>query len=185
MKRLAITGGAASGKSTLLRYLREQGVATASADDVARLVYDDPAIQSRLAEILGVPQPVPRHLLLQAILDDPSVRRSVNAAMHDAVWRQLELTKSVVWEVPLLIEACLQGSFERVWVADCGADEQRRRLFERLGDADLVERLIATQLPARAKVAFADEVIRTNRPEPLVRAYVLELFERERTGLLG
>lgn len=68
-------------------------------------------------------------------------------------------------EIPLLIEACLQGGFDRVWVVTCGADEQRRRLVERLGGEAGAEALLGSQLPTRAKIPFADVVIRTNQPE--------------------
>jgi dephospho-CoA kinase len=167
MKRIAITGGIGEGKSTVLRFLRELGYGTASADDVARQFFEEPLTQAKLAEILEQSPPVSPDVLRRAIATQPEVRRAVNRFMHPGIRARLAAGDAPFVEVPLLIETCLQDDFDRIWVVTCGREEQLIRLGQRIG-ADQAQRLIATQLPTRVKEAFADHVIRTNKPESFV-----------------
>lgn len=164
MARIAITGGAGEGKSTVLGYLRELGHPIASADEIAREVFSLVAIQGRLAEIVGGRAPVTADQV-RAALADPWRRRQINAITHPEIVRRLHEIEEGFVEIPLLIETCLQGGFDRVWVVTCGVEEQRRRLVERLGGEAAAEALLGSQLPTRAKIPFADVVIRTNQPE--------------------
>jgi dephospho-CoA kinase len=167
--RIGLTGGIAEGKSTVLGYLREFGLQTASADDAARAVFDQ--IQPVLGEILELPTPIDRSAMRQKITQDFFLRRRVNAAMHGPIVAWLAEASADVVEVPLLIEACLMSSFEKIWVVTCGPDEQLRRLSERLGSEESARQMIATQLPSRVKIAFADTVIRTDHPADHVKNF--------------
>jgi dephospho-CoA kinase len=171
--RVAITGGIAEGKSTVLRILAELGYPVSSADAIARDLFLDPALNTRLAEVAGVPAPI-SPAALRAALASTEVRRNVNRIMHAPVMERLEEEAAQFVEVPLLLEACLQSRFDRVWVVTCGEEEQRRRLQERYGsEADLIA-LVASQLPSRAKIPFADLVVRTNQPLENVRRLMSE-----------
>ncbi|MCW5943593.1 MAG: dephospho-CoA kinase [Fimbriimonadaceae bacterium] len=170
-RRLIITGGIAQGKSTVLGYLRDAGYATLSADDVARRVYEEAATQDRLAEIVG--RRVGRAELRALLARDARVRREVNALMHGEVFRRLAASDAQVLEIPLYAEACLLGFGEEVWAVTCDETARRRRLVERLGDEVEADRLIATQLPSRAKNVLADRVVNTDDPPVLVRQTVL------------
>jgi dephospho-CoA kinase len=176
--RVAITGGIAEGKSTVLGYLRDGGYPTFSSDVIAREIFEDPEVNALLARAAALPPPVGREALREAILRDPSVRRSVNRIMHPRVGAAQRAHPRGFFEVPLLVEACLQGEFDRVWVVTCGAIEQRRRLRERLGEEAVVEGLLAAQLPTEVKVAFADLVLRTNEPPDRVRCVALDAASR-------
>ena len=79
----------------------------------------------------------------------------------------------VIYEVPLLIETCIQRLFNQTWLVTCGKVEQLRRLTERLSDQTQAEALIATQIPTCAKFAFADVVIRTDVEMPIVHRTVV------------
>ncbi|MFQ3587287.1 MAG: dephospho-CoA kinase [Fimbriimonadaceae bacterium] len=179
MRRIAVTGGIAEGKSTVVGYIAEAGVATASSDAIARDVFAREEVQARLSAILRVPAPVEAATVRSAISENPDLRRQVNRAMHPEILRRIEAAEAAVVEVPLLLEACLQGLFERVWVVTCGPEEQLRRLTERLGDETAARRLVRTQLPTPAKLPFADRIIRTDRPPALVKGYVLEQIHAE------
>lgn len=169
MKRIAVTGGAAVGKSTVMGFLADSGRAVASADAIAREVYHRPEVQAKIAEASGLLVPVDRSQLLRAMASNPVLRRAVNSAMHPAIAAALAESAAEFFEVPLLLESCLQGSFDRIWVVDCGPDEQLERLVQRLGDEAEARRLVAAQLPPAARVAFADVLIRTNQPPATVR----------------
>lgn len=164
MTRIAITGGAGEGKSTVLSYLRELGHPTASADQIAKDVFARDDIQERLADVLGAKAPLSSEQV-RAALGDSLRRRQINAITHPAILRRLREFESGFVEIPLLIEACLQGEFDQVWIVTCGLGEQRRRLLDRLGAEAAVDAQLGAQLPTRAKIPFADVVIRTNQPE--------------------
>ena len=169
--QVAITGGIAEGKSTVLRYLRELGFAVDSSDRFARTAFESDAVQSSLAAILGGEQPVSPEML-RAQIGDPTIRRKVNSLMHPVVWSAIQSSSARFVEVPLLIETCLQAHFDAVWVVTCGEQEQLRRLTQRLGDESTAEALIRTQLTSRAKIPFADRLIRTNQDESSVKRCV-------------
>lgn len=167
--RVAITGGIAEGKSTVLSMLAEAGHPAASADAVAREILSEPATRAALAEIAGLPLTFAPSELRQAIAASEAVRRAVNRLMHPAVMDRLAHSGATFFEVPLLVEACLQDRFDRIWVVTCGHEEQRRRLILRYGGEEHVDRMLAAQLPTRAKLPFADLIVRTNAPLDHVR----------------
>jgi dephospho-CoA kinase len=172
--RVAITGGIAEGKSTVLGYLNALGEATASADEMAVAVYRDEAVQKRLSDASGLPWPVERADLRAAMAASPALRRQVNAIMHPLVHERLTSSAARFIEVPLLFEACIYGMFDQVWVVTCGRAEQRKRLAERYGEGPQLEGLLATQLPSRAKTPFSDRVVRTNEAPETVRRLLSE-----------
>ena len=74
--------------------------------------------------------------------------------------------------MPLLIETATQGLFDQVWVVVAGAEIQKKRLVERVGSEEIAERLIALQLPTEVKIAFANQIQRTDLPFDTVRLQV-------------
>lgn len=169
--RIAITGGVAEGKSTILGYLKEAGYKTASADDAAREVFNGQEVQSFLAARLK--DPADRNEVREALAEDPVFRRDFNRVTHPAIMRKLLDSDATFVEVPLLIETCTQSLFSRVWVACCGREEQLRRLTLRVGETS-ARKLLGAQLNTACKIPFADLIVRTNRPETGVHSYVLE-----------
>lgn len=171
--RVAITGGVCDGKTTVLAALGQAGHATISADDVVRRLYSTPSFLDKLSRQLGDQAIVGgrfcREWVRDSALRDPSFRRRLNRLVHPQVAREIreELnafgSRLVFVEVPLLIEAAMQGQFDRVWVVDAGRAERRRRLLERLnGDEEAAMAVLRTQLPTEAKIAFADRILRTD-----------------------
>lgn len=172
----AITGGMAEGKSTVLGYLADEGYKVASADEVAREVFVREDVQAAIRRSFGTAD---RDALRAKLADDPDARRTLNHLMHVPVWDALSARGAEIVEIPLLIETALHDRCRGVWVVTCGAEEQRTRLISRLGSEELVDRLLATQLPTRVKEVFADRVLRTNLPEPQVRREVLEAAKQD------
>ena len=172
---LAVTGGVAEGKTTVVGYLRELGLNCLSADDVARSVWDKPDVQATLASTLGARLPLDRAAVLREVAEDPAKRREVNRILHPEILNRLMSSGAQVVEIPLLVESCLQGLFRRVWVVTCGAEEQLSRLSARLGDEALARQLIDTQLASEVKCVFADEIVRTNQPPFTVHSEVVSL----------
>lgn len=177
--RIAVTGGIAEGKSTVLGYIRDLGQQVASSDEIAREVFLEPVVQTELAALLGCALPVAPAALRDRLAAEPWLRRRVNYIMHPRVLRGIQSSPAAWIEVPLLLETCLQVAFDRVWVATCGPEVQLERLVLRLGEEGLARQLLATQLPSAVRLAFADEIVRTNAGEDAVRACIRLAVQRE------
>ena len=114
----AITGGIAEGKSTVLGILAETGAKTLSLDDVARSLFADLDINRLLARCAHICALIGSASgLRNAMLEDSSLRRAINRIMHPSDFAgRLQSTDAVFVEVPLLIEVCMQGHFDQVWM---------------------------------------------------------------------
>jgi dephospho-CoA kinase len=167
--RIAVTGGIAEGKSTVLASLEAAGYLTASSDSFARDCFLEPPIQAELAQLLNAPSPVEPGLLRRKLSESIAIRRAVNRLMHPRVVARILASPAAFVEVPLLIEACLHPLFDEVWVVTCGPEEQLRRLEARGGGEPAIL-LMDAQLRSFAKTAFGDVIVRTNfEPETVMR----------------
>jgi len=169
--RIAVTGGIAEGKSTVVRFLGDFGHSTDSSDVFARECFYEPSTQLELATLLGGAPPVDAARLRSAISQSDDFRRQVNRVMHPGVVSRILQSSATFFEVPLLIETCLHPLFDQVWVVTCGPEEQRARLIQRDGDASAAK-IMASQLTSFVKTPFADVVIRTNAPIETVKRFV-------------
>lgn len=161
-KKIAITGGAAEGKSVVLRYLHEQGYAVGSADEVVAELWQDPDFRERVRDELDLPVGFSKDDVRAAIFHDPALRRRLNALVHEPVMEILMDSEAEFFEIPLLVETCTHPWFDRIWVVTAEPNEQRRRLAERgLGEAE-IHAILDAQLPSAVKAVFATDVIRTD-----------------------
>lgn len=177
IRAIAVTGGIASGKSTVLGIMESHGLRVASADVLARADFESQEVQEGLASLSGLPTPIDRAALGAAMASSHGLRRAVNGLLHPRIMHLLRTCEADAIEVPLLIEACLQGEFDEVWAVVCDPQTQLDRLTARLGDEALARRWIEAQLPLSAKVPFADAVVRTNFPIQNVHAYVSAMLK--------
>ncbi|GMV35574.1 MAG: hypothetical protein AMXMBFR61_00820 [Fimbriimonadales bacterium] len=183
--RVAITGGACTGKSTVLGYFAELGVPTFSADDVAReLTRAGSPLAKAVARAVGPGSSLPngeldRRFIARRIFEDDALRHTLESLLHGPILARLEELSAQsaggvhCFEIPLLVEAGVQGEFDRVILCRCGRDEQMRRLVERWeGDAVLARRILSAQLSDAERRPYADFVVTTNRPPEKVRKRV-------------
>lgn len=159
---IGLTGGIAEGKTTVLTRLAEAGLRTASADQIAREVVESREIQEFARELLGL-KVFDRALVREAIAQDTCKRRAYNHLLHSAISKRMREAEADVIEVPLLVETVMISDFQQIWVVTCGKFEQLKRLSQRLGDEEQARSLIALQVQSRAKIAFADQAIRTDQ----------------------
>jgi dephospho-CoA kinase len=172
---VAITGGIAEGKSTVLRWLAEWGAYTISLDQIAHaLSRPQEALWQAIVAEFGQEYLLPdgelnRKQLGEAIFADHALRRRLNRISHPLILQRMHLEiqniqrqqpdAMVVVEVPLLIECALYRDFDRILVVEAGEQFQRPRLLTSgLDEKDVAKRL-AAQLPARVKRIFADWVV--------------------------
>ena len=190
MQRIAITGGVADGKTTVLRIFESLGAQTVSSDQlVAALLAPGTEVWEQLIRefgqaIIAADGALVRERLAALAFGDPVARRRLNQIMHPAVVRALQaqlrahepsLTPIFV-EVPLLIEVALQGSFDAVVVVQATPALQRQRLIARGVPPQRARQILQAQLPTRCKTVFADWVIRTHRSLEYVEAQVRRIW---------
>jgi dephospho-CoA kinase len=178
MPLVALTGGIASGKSTIARRLAEHGAVVIDADQLVREVQapGSPVLDA-IADAFGDDMLRPDGSLDRAALgtrvfgDEAAIRR-LNAIVHPAVRAEsarrfaeafaADPAAVVVYDVPLLVEARAEDPWELVVVAHAPADIRAARLVELRGlsEAEAAAR-IASQAPDEARLRIADVVIDT------------------------
>ena len=159
--RIAITGGIASGKSTIMQMLRERGISTLSADAVAGDVLWNGDVQAQLMSFFSTDQEITPVVLKSLISQGDESRRAINRIMHPAISEEIEMSSAVAVEVPLLFETCLHASFQSIWAAKCSPEIQLQRLHDRYGESANLER-ISWQLDSKVASSFADSIIQTD-----------------------
>lgn len=172
---VAITGGIAEGKSTVLRWFEEWGAHSLSLDQIARaLSMPHGALWQAIVAEFGQGYLLPsgelnRKQLGEVVFADKALRRRLNRISHPLILQQMYLEIQnirrqqpdavIAVEVPLLIECALYPDFDRVVVVEAGEKVQRARLIASgLSEKDAASRL-AAQLPTRVKRIFADWVV--------------------------
>ncbi|MFQ3610976.1 MAG: dephospho-CoA kinase [Fimbriimonadales bacterium] len=177
MECIAITGGVAEGKTTVLNLFRELGALTLSADAVVASLMRpgtdlwDCLIQQFGNEVVGHDGTLQRDRLAGLAFADLSTRRKLNALVHPAVVREIQrwLVQQPpspfprIVEVPLLVEVAWQGWFDGIIVVRATPSLQRQRLQARGLPSTIIQQILRAQLPTRCKVPFADWQIRTHR----------------------
>nr|WP_155843840.1 dephospho-CoA kinase [Agromyces luteolus] len=175
---IGLTGGIASGKSTVARRLVEHGAIHLDADQLARRVVEpgSTCLQSIVDEFgQGVLRPdgtLDRQRLGELVFRDEGARARLNAIVHPAV-RELSgrlIAKAeeedpqavVVYDVPLLVEAQVDHPFDLVVVTSAPKRAQVKRLVEERGlDPIQAEARVDAQVSDEERRAVADVVIDT------------------------
>ena len=174
---IGLTGGIASGKSTVTSYLKEKGYPVIDADRVVHdLQVPGGALYRVLVdhfgrEILDASGELDRVVLVQRIFSNPSERdwsdrvqgQLIREALADARDRQAAQSGLFFMDIPLLIEQGYEDWFESVWLVAVSKETQLKRLMERnhLSELQAQER-IAAQMPLDEKKAHADLVLDNN-----------------------
>lgn len=175
MKLFGLTGGIASGKSTVCRWLVDAGIPVVDSDQVSREVVQPGSeglaeiAQTFGAELIRADGSLDREALGRRIFPDAEARQKLNAILHPRIQalsaeKTLAFAQSgapfVVLDIPLLFEVRDPKSFDAVIVVYVDADTQLQRLMARnsLSEAEARSR-IASQMPLEEKRTRADKVI--------------------------
>ena len=172
---VGLTGGLATGKSTVSDVLRGLGCVVLDADVLAREVVEpgQPALATIArefgADVLRPDGTLDRKRLGAIVFADPERRRRLEAITHPAIRdrylaRLAELQAQgfdgvVVWDAPVMIESGGYTSVDRLVVVVTDDATQRARALARDGDRADLERRIASQMPLADKAKLADYVI--------------------------
>lgn len=192
MHIFGLTGGIASGKSTVTRMLRELGAQVLDADVLAREVVEPgtPGLAEVAARFPGVVGPdgrLDRVKLGARVFSDAGERAALNAIIHprvrEAFMEKVQALEArgvqhVIYDVPLLIEAGMHTWMEGVAVVWVPRDAQKARLMSRDGlDAAAAEARLAAQLPLDEKRAHATWLIDNSGDLAATRAQVESVWQ--------
>ena len=191
-RRIGLTGGIASGKSSVGSHLAELGLPVLDADIYAHEVLAPgspgseivcqrygPTIAEPINQTQGATEQgrsINRIALGQIVFNDPGERQWLEQLIHPLVRRRFEaeLTRlrqepRVVLMIPLLFEAGLEGLCSEIWVVNCKEEQQIERLIRRDGlSVQEATKRIQAQWPLHKKCQHADRVINNcGNPEAL------------------
>lgn len=197
MRVIGLTGGIASGKTTVANLLARYGGAIVDADVAAREVVEpgEPAL-AEIAEAFGADMLTPegrlnRPALAEIVFNDASKRQRLNAIVHprvrermlaqlDALRRAPRPPRFAVLVVPLLLESGHDWGVDQIWVVAVPEDVQLSRLMLRDQlDREAAQARVKAQMPLAEKLKRADRVIsNTGEPSEVERG-VVKLLEAE------
>jgi dephospho-CoA kinase len=189
--RIGLTGGIASGKTTVAQRFMELGVPVIDADEAARAVVEPG--KPGLAEVLerfgsGVIAEngeLDRRALRNLIFNDPGSRRDLEAILHPLIRADMEQSAKqavgpyVVMAIPLLVEGTARDRVDRVLVVDVDEAVQLQRVMARDGCTDQQARaILASQASRSERLAAADDVLPNAGTLTDLRRAVDQLHER-------
>lgn len=195
MKLIGLTGGIASGKSTVAKILRQLGAAIVDADGLSREVVEPGSdgwkeiVAAFGMDILQADQTLDRQKLRALIFNNPGARKQLEAIIHPKVRALAEQRirqhgdagfALVVYEVPLLFEGKIHEWLRPVILVACNVDAQRRRLETRDRiTREAAQKIIDAQMSLEEKRRLADYVIENDGSladlENQVRAVVAKI----------
>ena len=197
MTTIALTGGIASGKTTIANRLRELGAVVIDADEIAReiTVAGSPvlrAIRERFGDgVITESGELDRKALAAIVFADEDALRALNDITHpvirDVTNRRIETVREedpdaiFVHDIPLLAENRSNYDYDEIWVADAPAEARLERLMADRGmtRAEAQARIDA-QVSDEERRMIADVVIDTMQPMAETITLVDELFARLR-----
>lgn len=188
-----LTGGVASGKSTVARMFEELGAKVIDADTLAHELYRAPLpaykeVVSRFgSEILNSYGEIDRKHLGPIVFADAQKLRELSAILHPRIVERIEEQvlyyhvqephAVIVVDAPLVYEADVADRFTKVIVVWCRPEQQLERLMAKTGlSREEAERRIAAQLPLEEKRRRADYVIDCSGSLESTRQQVEKLF---------
>jgi dephospho-CoA kinase len=194
---VGLTGGLASGKSTVARLFQEHGAIVLDADVLARQVLEPgqaawrDLVRAFGTAILRPDRTVDRKQLAKIVFGEPAKLRKLNQLVHPRVAReQARLTREikrkdphaiVIYDAPLLIEAGAHKRMDCVIVVTADRRTQVARLQARNGfTPSEALRRIRSQMPLSKKRKLADYVLNGTLPIERLRVNVEQIFEQLR-----
>jgi dephospho-CoA kinase len=191
--RIGLTGGIASGKSTVADLFLDLGAKLIDTDVIARVVVKpcEPAVEEirrRFGDdVVDKSGALDRATMRNLAFSDDKSRSDLEAILHPRIGAEVRRqSQSVdgmyqIIVVPLLVDSPLLQFVERVLVIDCNEDEQLARLLKRdSGTAEEAKRILAAQSSREERLEIADDVISNNSDLAHLREQVIVLDENYR-----
>lgn len=192
---VGITGGVASGKTSVSRLMKEEGAYVIDADQIAKELVQphQPAwrdvIQIFGQEILREDGSIDRKKLARLVFSDPEQRKKLNGLLHPRVRKEIRCRLEaihredpdaiVIIDAALLVETGFYREMDQLVVVTSEEAQQIERLKERDDVEETVARGILTaQLPLSQKVRVADFVIQNEGSRDQTKKRTQDIFRR-------
>ncbi len=195
---VGLTGGIASGKSTVAGAFRRLGITVIDADVVSRQVVEPgspllAALADRFGSaILDPDGRLNRARLRALVFSDAATLAALNSLTHPVIRARLLADAAaadgpyVLLEVPLLVEGGLSREVDRVLVVDCDEARQRERVVARDGSGPAeVDAILKAQASRAARLAAADDVVENSGSLADLDVAVADLDRRYRALAAG
>jgi dephospho-CoA kinase len=189
--RVALTGGIASGKSTVADLFAELGVPVIDTDRIAREVVEPgrPALAAVVEAfghgVLAADGSLDRRHLRERVFADPADRRRLETILHPAIRAEMERQSQAaagayqLLVIPLLAEGGRRDHVDRVLLVDAPESTQIERLIRRDGVArEQAEAALRAQASRAQRRAIADDVLENTGEPAALRAQVAALHAR-------
>lgn len=197
MKLIGLTGGIASGKTTVAKIMKRLGAAIVDADALSREVVEPgrdawkAIVDTFGAEVLRPDQTLDRQKLRAVIFNNSTARKKLESIIHPRVRALAEERISqhaaagyeiVVYEVPLLFEGNLHKWLRPVVLVACDTDVQRQRLQKRDRlEPEEAQKHIDAQMSLEEKRRLADYVIENDGDLESLERQVEAVLKRIKT----
>ncbi len=199
--RIGLTGGIASGKSTVAHEFARLGAAVIDADQVARELTEPGAplldaigqqFSALTLERVGVPLlradgSLDRAALRRLVFEDAGLRRQLEALLHPQIRATMERRGQEadgpyqIYVVPLLVETRGAEGYDRVAVVDCPEPLQLARLQARDGiSREQAHAMLAAQASRETRLAVAHDIIRNDGPLAALAPQIVALDQQYR-----
>ncbi len=188
---VALSGGIASGKSTIANLFAQLGVPIIDADVIARQVVQIGTEAYKLIvkhfsqEILLPNNELDRSQLREIIFNNDHERLWLNNLLHPIIQEQTQIQIAqqtaayVIWVVPLLVENNLHNFADRVLMVDTPEQLQLERLIQRDNiDKSLAQKMISSQISSKKRLTYADDIIVNNGDLTSLTAQVNKLHQQ-------
>ncbi len=192
---IGLTGGVATGKTSIALFFKEQGIPVIDADQLARDAvlpgcHEFGQIVTLFGrEVLTRDGILDRKRLGALIFSDPEKRRQLESILHPAIRKLAEERiaeaaatgcQRIIYMAPLLIEAGATARVDTVWVVTVRPEIQLERLMLRDGiDREQAERIIASQMPLSEKELYGSVVIDNSGTEAETRMILESVWAKE------
>ncbi len=200
MLRVGLTGGIATGKSTVGAMFVELGCHLIESDQIAHQLFEPgQAVHAAVVKqfgnrVLALDGTIDRQILGDIVFKDPKARAKLNSLVHPAIiQRQQEWLKDMEAQDPhgiaivdaaLMIEVGTYKNYDKVIVVTCSPEIQRERLRARSAlSEEKIESRIRSQMPNEEKTKYADFVIDNSGSVESTRVQVETVYQQLRAAV--
>jgi dephospho-CoA kinase len=198
MKWIGLTGGIASGKSTVSKMLKDHAIAVVDADEIAKSVVQkgSPGLKSIVTrfgnDVLLSDGQLDRKKISELVFGDHESLRDLESITHPLIRAEVlrqrtalehQNLKLAIYDIPLLFETKSEDQFDAIILVSCSVEQQKTRLRQRSELAGLpldesqIQKRIASQISIADKEQKADFVIRNDLDQKHLASEVARLIQ--------
>ncbi len=180
---VGITGGIATGKSTVLKAFNKQKINVISCDEIVHKLYQNTQVINKINKVFNLTgDKIDRKKLAQIVFNDKEKKEKLEAIIHPLVRKEIEkekrLNEYLFVEIPLLFEAKMEDLFDKIICVTCDRNTQMQRLCLRDNlTKEEAEKRINLQLDLKIKEEKSDYIIDSNDNIDKQITYILKRLE--------